>query len=89
MTSDAPVISCKNVWKIFGERAAEAMEAVQKDNLSKAEVLEQFQLQWSDGVKARIIDQEQTNPYRKLNDAEQIGSQHSLYNRLEARHQHS
>ncbi len=37
-----PVVVCNNVWKIFGDRSAEAMAAVQSDNLSKAEVLEQF-----------------------------------------------
>ncbi|NKC13264.1 MAG: betaine/proline/choline family ABC transporter ATP-binding protein [Gammaproteobacteria bacterium] len=31
------------VWKIFGGRANEAMSAIQKDNLSKAQVLEKFQ----------------------------------------------
>ena len=36
------VVSTENVWKIFGARADEAMEAVRKDDLSKAEVLEQF-----------------------------------------------
>lgn len=36
------VVVAKNVWKIFGARAQEAMAAVEKDNLSKAEVLEQF-----------------------------------------------
>ncbi len=38
-----PVVVCRNVWKIFGDKAAEAMAAVQKDNLSKAEVLERFE----------------------------------------------
>ncbi|MEM9129272.1 MAG: ATP-binding cassette domain-containing protein, partial [Pseudomonadota bacterium] len=37
------VVVTKNVWKIFGERAAEAMEAVRRENLSKAEVLSQYQ----------------------------------------------
>lgn len=36
------VVVTRNVWKIFGNRADEAMEAVRRDNLSKAEVLEQF-----------------------------------------------
>lgn len=36
------VVVCKNVWKIFGARADEAMEAVRQNNLSKAEVLEKF-----------------------------------------------
>lgn len=38
-----PVVIAKNVWKIFGERGHEAMQAVKKDNLSKAEVLEKFE----------------------------------------------
>ena len=37
------VIRLDGVWKIFGDRADEAMAAIQKDNLSKAEVLEKFQ----------------------------------------------
>lgn len=36
------VVVTRNVWKIFGNRADEAMEAVRRDNLSKAEVLEEF-----------------------------------------------
>ena len=38
-----PVVVARNVWKIFGERANEAMQAVQKRNLSKAEVLDEFE----------------------------------------------
>lgn len=37
------VVVARNVWKIFGSRAKEAMEAVIKENLSKAEVLERYQ----------------------------------------------
>ncbi|WP_424980574.1 quaternary amine ABC transporter ATP-binding protein [Leisingera sp. S232] len=37
------VVETRNVWKIFGARADEAMEAVRRDNLTKAEVLEQYQ----------------------------------------------
>ncbi|MEO1492086.1 MAG: betaine/proline/choline family ABC transporter ATP-binding protein [Pseudomonadota bacterium] len=36
------VVVTRNVWKIFGDRADEAMAAVRKDNLSKADVLEKF-----------------------------------------------
>jgi glycine betaine/proline transport system ATP-binding protein len=36
------LIQVKNVWKIFGDRAEEALTAIQAQNLSKAEVLEQF-----------------------------------------------
>lgn len=35
-------ISIENVWKIFGARADEALQAINMDNLSKAEVLESF-----------------------------------------------
>jgi len=38
-----PVVEAKNVWKIFGDREQEALAAIQKSNLSKAEVLEQFE----------------------------------------------
>ncbi|MBX2869786.1 MAG: glycine betaine/L-proline ABC transporter ATP-binding protein [Acidiferrobacterales bacterium] len=37
-----PVIKLEDVWKIFGDRSAEAMEAVKKDGLTKPEVLEKF-----------------------------------------------
>lgn len=37
------VVVTKNVWKIFGHRAREAMEAVRKEQLTKAEVLERFE----------------------------------------------
>jgi glycine betaine/proline transport system ATP-binding protein len=37
------VINLDAVWKIFGGRAKEAMAAIQRDNLSKAQVLEEFQ----------------------------------------------
>ena len=36
------VVVTRNVWKIFGARAEEAMEAVRNENISKAEVLERF-----------------------------------------------
>jgi len=40
MTED--VIVLENVWKIFGERADEALAAIKSRGLSKAEVLEEF-----------------------------------------------
>ena len=39
--SDA-VIELQNVWKVFGDRAKEAMAAIETSGLGKAEVLEQF-----------------------------------------------
>ncbi len=36
------VIELKHAWKIFGERADEAMQAVQTDGVGKSEVLEQY-----------------------------------------------
>lgn len=36
------MIRLEGVWKVFGTRHAEAMAAIEKDNLSKAQVLEQF-----------------------------------------------
>ncbi len=41
-TRDA-VVQVRNVWKIFGDRANEALDAIRNDNLSKAEVLERYQ----------------------------------------------
>lgn len=35
-------IKARNVWKIFGQRSAEALEAIRTRNLGKAEVLEEF-----------------------------------------------
>ena len=40
--SPLEVIKLENVWKIFGDRSGEAMQAVQSQNLSKSEVLERF-----------------------------------------------
>ena len=39
--SDASV-ECKGVWKVFGDRAQEAMAAIRSDGLGKNEVLERF-----------------------------------------------
>jgi glycine betaine/proline transport system ATP-binding protein len=41
-TNTQGVVVTRNVWKIFGDRAQEAMDAVRRENLSKAEVLEHF-----------------------------------------------
>jgi glycine betaine/proline transport system ATP-binding protein len=40
--ADDIVIEVENVWKIFGANSAEAMDAVNNEGLSKAEVLERF-----------------------------------------------
>ena len=42
-SSKSEVVVTRNVWKIFGDRAEEAMQAVERENLSKAEVLERYQ----------------------------------------------
>ena len=42
-TNRQPVVSIQEVWKIFGEKADEAMAAVRSDNLDKAEILERYQ----------------------------------------------
>ncbi len=39
---DESVVKLEHVWKIFGNRAPEAMEAVLKEGLTKAQVLERF-----------------------------------------------
>ena len=39
---EANVIELENVWKIFGERADEAMQAVKSEGLGKPEVLEKY-----------------------------------------------
>lgn len=38
-----PVVQVRDVWKIFGDRADEALTAIRNENLSKAEVLERFE----------------------------------------------
>ena len=38
----APVIECRSLWKVFGDRADEAMKAVLQDDLAKEEVLQRF-----------------------------------------------
>ena len=40
--SEDVVIQVKNVWKIFGDNADAALQAIQHDGLGKQEVLEQF-----------------------------------------------
>ncbi|MEC7258871.1 MAG: glycine/betaine ABC transporter, partial [Pseudomonadota bacterium] len=36
------VIDCRNLWKIFGVKADQAMKAVQEQGLGKTEVRDQF-----------------------------------------------
>lgn len=42
-TDAKPVIQVRDVWKIFGQQARPALDAIRKDNLSKAEVLAKFE----------------------------------------------
>jgi len=39
----SPVVEVRDVWKIFGDRANEALAAIRQHNYSKAEVLERFE----------------------------------------------
>ncbi|MGR3761601.1 quaternary amine ABC transporter ATP-binding protein [Roseobacteraceae bacterium NS-SX3] len=41
-TREDAVIDCRNLWKIFGKRADEAMKAVQEQGLGKIEVRDRF-----------------------------------------------
>ena len=41
MTDNA--IVCENVWKIFGDKPAEALEAARNEHLSKDEIIERFE----------------------------------------------
>ena len=41
--TNAKVIEVREVWKIFGERAPEALDAIRREDLGKAEVLERFE----------------------------------------------
>ena len=40
---DEEAIVCENVWKIFGDRSAEALEAARNDGLSKDEIVQRFE----------------------------------------------
>ena len=40
---NVPAVEVNNVWKIFGDRAKEALKAIESRNLSKAEVLDEFE----------------------------------------------
>lgn len=40
--TDHPVIEVRGVWKIFGSRAEESLEAVNREGIGKPEVLERF-----------------------------------------------
>lgn len=48
------------------------------DEAIKQELIDTFEICWSDNVKARIIDAEQTNTYRR-NDKEKVRSQFATY----------
>ncbi len=43
LTDSQPVISCRNVWKVFGPRAKEALTAIRKEGVGKSEVLRRFE----------------------------------------------
>jgi glycine betaine/proline transport system ATP-binding protein len=36
------VIRCEGIWKIFGEKSRQAMEAVRRDGLSKTDIRKRF-----------------------------------------------
>ncbi len=40
---NGPVIELEGVWKVFGDRAAEAMAAIRSEGLSKADALERYE----------------------------------------------
>ena len=40
--ADTPLIECRNVWKVFGERAREAIASIRERHLGKREVLTEF-----------------------------------------------
>jgi polyphosphate kinase len=46
------------------------------------ELRTQIELQWNDNVKARILNRDQGNQYRKKNDEPALRSQHEFYNYL-------
>ncbi|MDO5612543.1 MAG: betaine/proline/choline family ABC transporter ATP-binding protein [Paracoccus sp. (in: a-proteobacteria)] len=42
MNAGEILLDCQSAWKIFGERASAAMDAVQRRNLGKREILQEF-----------------------------------------------
>ena len=42
MTDREDVIRCEGIWKIFGDKSRQAMEAVRRDGLSKKDIRERF-----------------------------------------------
>lgn len=36
------VIRCEGIWKIFGDKSQQAMEAIRRDKLSKREIHDRF-----------------------------------------------
>lgn len=42
MTDQEDVIRCEGIWKIFGDKSRQAMEAVRRDGLSKKDIREKF-----------------------------------------------
>lgn len=42
MTDREDVIRCEGIWKIFGDKSRQAMDAVRRDGLSKKEIRERF-----------------------------------------------
>ena len=39
---ESPIVACRGVWKLFGARVEEALAAMQKEQLRKAELLSRF-----------------------------------------------
>ncbi len=42
-TDHQPIVKAEELWKIFGHQAQEALQAVQRENIDKAEVLTRFE----------------------------------------------
>lgn len=54
------------------------------DERLKKVVLDIMELQWRDRTKARVIDKEQTNPYKPRGNKKKIRSQHAIHDYLKA-----
>ena len=59
-------------------RRIEVAFPIDKPELKK-EILDILQIQLNDNVKARIIDKEQTNPYKKAKSSKKIRAQYATY----------
>lgn len=57
------------------------------DKQIQKEMTDMFDLQWTDNVKARLVNVDPINQYRKTNSKKPVRSQSEIYNYLKKHHQ--